>query len=68
MQQLGARRGQPSALAGKLAASTTDGLRSYGAVMDKLGNREKQEIGALRQQSGRELTDEETGRCSAFGH
>jgi putative transposase len=24
---------------------TTDGLRSYGAAMDKLGNREKQEIG-----------------------
>jgi putative transposase len=24
---------------------TTDGLRSYGAAMDELGNREKQEIG-----------------------
>jgi putative transposase len=27
------------------AAITTDGLRSYGAAMDELGNREKQEIG-----------------------
>jgi putative transposase len=30
---------------GCVEAITTDGLRSYGAAMDKLGNREKQEIG-----------------------
>jgi putative transposase len=30
---------------GSPAAITTDGLRSYGAAMDKLGNRAKQEIG-----------------------
>jgi len=30
---------------GSPAAITTDGLRSYGAAMDMLGNREKQEIG-----------------------
>ena len=32
------RHGRPEAI-------TTDGLPSYGAAMDKLGNREKQEIG-----------------------
>jgi putative transposase len=32
------RHGSPEAI-------TTDGLRSYGAAMDVLGNREKQEIG-----------------------
>ena len=32
------RHGRPEAI-------TTDGLRSYGAAMDELGNREKQEIG-----------------------
>ncbi|UAK25553.1 IS6 family transposase [Sphingomonas nostoxanthinifaciens] len=32
------RHGSPQAI-------TTDGLRSYGAAMDELGNREKQEIG-----------------------
>lgn len=30
---------------GKVEAITTDGLRSYGAAMDELGNRGKQEIG-----------------------
>ncbi|MFN5783196.1 MAG: transposase, partial [Novosphingobium sp.] len=30
---------------GKVEAITTDGLRSYGAAMDELGNRDKQEIG-----------------------
>lgn len=30
---------------GKVDAITTDGLRSYGAAMDELGNRDKQEIG-----------------------
>lgn len=30
---------------GCVEAITTDGLRSYGAAMDELGNREKQEIG-----------------------
>ena len=30
---------------GKVAAHTTDGLRSYGAAMDELGNREKQHVG-----------------------
>jgi putative transposase len=30
---------------GKVEAITTDGLRSYGAVMDELGNRDKQQIG-----------------------
>jgi putative transposase len=32
------RHGRPEAI-------TTDGLRSYGAAMDELGNRDKQEIG-----------------------
>ena len=32
------RHGLPEAI-------TTDGLRSYGAAMDALGNREKQEVG-----------------------
>ena len=30
---------------GPVDAITTDGLRSYGAAMDELGNRDKQEIG-----------------------
>lgn len=30
---------------GPVEAITTDGLRSYGAAMDELGNRDKQEIG-----------------------
>ncbi len=30
---------------GSVEAITTDGLRSYGAAMDELGNRNKQEIG-----------------------
>ena len=30
---------------GSPVAITTDGLRSYGAAMDQLGNREKQEVG-----------------------
>ena len=30
---------------GNVGTITTDGLRSYGAAMDELGNREKQEIG-----------------------
>ncbi|WP_234002390.1 MULTISPECIES: DDE-type integrase/transposase/recombinase [unclassified Erythrobacter] len=30
---------------GKIGAITTDGLRSYKAAMDELGNRDKQEIG-----------------------
>ncbi|MFN9377934.1 MAG: DDE-type integrase/transposase/recombinase, partial [Novosphingobium sp.] len=30
---------------GNAGTINTDGLRSYGAAMDELGNREKQEIG-----------------------
>ena len=30
---------------GSVETITTDGLRSYGAAMEELGNREKQEIG-----------------------
>ena len=43
------RHGSPEAI-------TTDGLRSYGAAMDELGNRQKQEIGRWAKQPRRELT------------
>ena len=42
------RRGSPEVI-------TTDGLRSYGAAMNELGNRAKQEGWLLGKQPGREL-------------
>ncbi len=33
---------------GQVETVTTDGLRSYGAAMDELGNRDKQEPGSLQ--------------------
>lgn len=47
---------------------TTDGLRSYGAAMDMLGNREKQEIAAGPIIGSRTRTchsDDENGRSRA---
>ena len=38
MKKVLKRHGSPEAI-------TTDGLRSYGAAMDELGNRQKQEVG-----------------------
>jgi putative transposase len=51
---------------GSPAAITTDGLRSYGAAMDMLRNREKQEIGRLAH-NGNLAFDDESGQCYDFG-
>lgn len=39
---------------GSVETITTDGLRSYGAALDELGNRQKQEIGRWANNRGRE--------------
>lgn len=53
------RHGSPEAI-------TTDGLRSYGAAMNELGNREKQEVGRSATIGWRIATcpsDKESGPC-----
>ena len=57
------RHGSPEAI-------TTDGLRSYGAAMNELGNREKQQTARWQTTGWRTATcrsDDESGRCSVFG-
>jgi putative transposase len=57
------RHGSPEAI-------TTDGLRSYGAAMNELGNREKQAIGRWvnnRVENSHLPFDDESARCSGSG-
>ena len=51
-------------------AITTDGLRSYGAAMNELGNRQKQEISRYannRVENSHLSSDDESGRCCDSG-
>jgi transposase-like protein len=53
------RHGSPEAI-------TTDGLRSYRAAMNELGNAEKQEVGRWPTTGSRTAicrSDDENGRC-----
>lgn len=57
------RHGSPDAI-------TTDGLRSYRAAMNDLGNAEKQEIGRWannRVETATCRSDDGSGRCSGSG-
>jgi putative transposase len=57
------RHGSPEAI-------TTDGLRSYRAAMNELGNGEKQEVGRWPTTGWRPRTcrsDDESARCPASG-
>jgi putative transposase len=60
MKKARRRHGSPEAI-------TTDGLRSYGAAMNELGNRGKQEVGRWQTTGSRTRIchfDDESERCS----
>jgi putative transposase len=57
------RHGSPEAI-------TTDGLRSYRAAMNELGNAEKQEVGRWannRVENSHLRSEDESERCSGSG-